>query len=212
MLKPRTIWKTIRSRCARYNAYTRAYSNSPDWPLVLWLRKQLFRSTVVASCQYLAQGTVLDIGTGPGSLPRLLAEIAPNIRVVGIDIERVLLQDARRAVLRNPAQNRISFLLADAHALPFFDGSFDMVVSVASLHLLHDRPKAITESYRVLKHEGIALMLVGGRQIYPGKMWLLDFITNRSAKYLKSIFETAGFKEIQIANPQSNLLRVVGRK
>ena len=212
MLKPLSIWKIIRNQWARYNAYRRAYSNSPDWPLVLWLRKQLFKSTAVASCQYLAQGTVLDIGTGPGSLPRLLAEIAPNIRVIGIDIEKVLLQDARKGVLRNPAQNRISFLLADAHALPFFDGSFDMVVSVASLHLLHDRQKAITESYRVLKHEGIALMLVGRQRIYPGKMSLLDFVTNRSAKYLKLIFETAGFKEIQISNPQSSLLRVVGRK
>lgn len=212
MLKPRNTWKAIRSRCARYKAYTRAYSNSPDWPLVLWLRKHLFRNTAVMSCRYLAQGRVLDIGTGAGNLPRLLAEIAPNIRVIGIDVERVLLQDARRAVLRNPAQNRISFVLADAHALPFLEGSFEMVVSVASLHLFQDRPKAITESYRVLKQEGIALMLVGGSRIYPGKMWLLDFFTNRSAKYLKLIFETAGFKEIQITNPQSGLLRVVGRK
>lgn len=212
MLKSPSIWKTIRNQWARYNAYRRAYSNSPDWPLVLWLRKPLFKGTAVTSCQYLAQGTVLDIGTGPGSLPRLLTEIAPNIKVIGIDTERVLLQDARKSVLRNPAQNRISFLLADAHALPFSDGSFEMVVSVASLHLLHDRQKAITESYRVLKHEGTALMVVGNRRIYPGRISLLDFITNRSAKYLKSIFETAGFKEIQIASPQSGLLRVVGRK
>jgi ubiquinone/menaquinone biosynthesis C-methylase UbiE len=212
MLKPRNIWKTIRNQCARYNAYTRAYSNSPEWPLVLRFRKPLFKSTAVASCQYLARGTVLDIGTGPGSLPRLLAEISPNIRVIGIDIERVLLQDARKSVLRNPTQNRISFLLADAHALPFCDGSFDMVVSVASLHLLHDRQKAITESYQVLKHGGVALMLVGRQRIYPGKMSLLDFVTNRSAKYLKSIFETAGFKEIQTVNLDFSLLRVVGRK
>jgi SAM-dependent methyltransferase len=212
MLKLHSIGKSIRSQWTRHNAYRRAYSNSPDWRLVLWFRKQLFKSTADVACQYLAQGRVLDIGTGPGNLPRILAEIAPNIRVTGIDIERVLLQDAQGAVLKNPDQNRISFVLADAHALPFFEGSFDMVVSVASLHLLSDRPKAITESYRVLKQEGIALMLVGGRQVYPGKMWLLDFFTNRSAKYLKSIFETAGFKEIQITNPQSGLLRAVGRK
>jgi ubiquinone/menaquinone biosynthesis C-methylase UbiE len=212
MLKLRSIGKSIRSRWARHNAYRRAYSNSPDWRLVLWFRKQLFKSTADVACQYLAQGTVLDAGTGPGSLPRVLAEIAPNVRVIGIDIERVLLRDARRASLRKPARNRVSFLLADAHALPFVDGSFDMVVSVASLHLLSDRPKAITESHRVLKQEGIALMLVGGRRVYPGKMWLLNFFTDRSARYLQSIFETAGFKEIQVTNPQSGLLRVVGRK
>jgi ubiquinone/menaquinone biosynthesis C-methylase UbiE len=145
-------------------------------------------------------------------LPRLLAEIAPNIRAIGIDIERPLLQDAQKAVLRNSAKNRISFLLADAHALPFLDASFDMVVSVASLHLFHDRQEAIAESYRVLKHGGIALMLVGRQRIYPGRISVFDFFTNRSTKYLRTIFETAGFKEIQTANPQSSLLRVVGRK
>jgi ubiquinone/menaquinone biosynthesis C-methylase UbiE len=212
MLNTRGIWKTIRSQCARYSAYTRAYSNSPEWPLVVRFRKPLFRSTAVASCQYLAQGTVLDIGTGPGTLPRLLAEIAPNVEVIGVDIEPVLLQDARKDTLRNAVQARVSFLLADAPALPFSDGSFDMIVSIASLHLWHDRQKGIAESYRVLKHGGIALMLVGRQRIYPGNIALLDFVTNRSAKYLKSILETAGFKEIRIANPQPNLLRAEGRK
>lgn len=212
MLKPGNIWKIIRSQWARYNAYQRAYSNSPEWPLVLRLRKPLFKRTAVSSCQYLAQGTVLDIGTGPGTLPRVLAETAPNIRVVGIDVERALLQDAQEDVLRNAVQDRASFLLADAHALPFLSGSFEMVVSIASLHLWRDRQKCISELYRVLKERGIVLMLVGRFRIYPGKISLLDFVTKGSAKYLKSIFEAAGFKEIQTAYPESNWLRVVGRK
>lgn len=212
MLKLRDIWKIIHSQWARYNAYQRAYSNSPEWPLVLQRRKPLFKRIAVSSCQYLAQGIVLDIGTGPGTLPRLLAEIAPNIRVIGIDIERALLQDAQKDVLRNVVQNRALFLLADAHALPFFDCSFDMVLSIASLYLWHDRQKAINESYRVLKQGGIALMLVGRFLIYPGKISLFDFVTKGSAKYLKSIFEAAGFREIQTAYLESSWLRVVGRK
>lgn len=209
MLKPRYIWKTVRSWGARYGAYMRAYSNSPEWPLVLWQRKPLFRRVAVSSCQYLAQGTVLDVGTGPGTLPRFLVETAPNIRVVGIDIEPALLQDAQRDASRDGVQNRASFLLADAHALPFPDGSFDMVLSIASLHLWHDRQRAINESYRVLRNGGVVSMLVGRRLIYPGKVWLLDFVTKRSAKYLKSIFEAARFKEIQTVYAESNWLRVV---
>jgi MPBQ/MSBQ methyltransferase len=152
------------------------------------------------------------MGTGPGTLPRFLVETAPNIRVIGIDIEPVLLQDARRDVSRDAVQNRALFLLADAHALPFSDGSFEMVLSIASLHLWHDRQKAISESYGVLKEGGIALMLVGRRLIYPGKMPLLDFVTKRSAKYLKSIFEAAGFREIETAYSESSWLRIVGRR
>jgi ubiquinone/menaquinone biosynthesis C-methylase UbiE len=212
MLKPRYIWKAIRNRGARYRAYIRAYSNSPEWPIVLWQRKPLFRRVAISSCQYLARGTVLDMGTGPGTLPRFLVETAPNIRVIGIDIEPVLLQDARRDVSRDAVQNRALFLLADAHALPFSDGSFEMVLSIASLHLWHDRQKAISESYGVLKEGGIALMLVGRRLIYPGKMPLLDFVTKRSAKYLKSIFEAAGFREIETAYSESSWLRIVGRR
>jgi ubiquinone/menaquinone biosynthesis C-methylase UbiE len=136
-------------------------------------------------------------------------ETAPNIRVVGIDIEPALLQDAQRDASRDGVQNRASFLLADAHALPFPDGSFDMVLSIASLHLWHDRQRAINESYRVLRNGGVVSMLVGRRLIYPGKVWLLDFVTKRSAKYLKSIFEAARFKEIQTVYAESNWLRVV---
>ena len=212
MLKPRNTWKTIRSQWARYNAYKRAYSYSPEWPLVLRLRKPLFKSTAVLSCQYLAKGTVLDMGTGPGTLPHLLAEIAPNTRVIGIDLERALLQDAQEDALRNAVHDRASFLLADAHALPFSDGSFDMVVSIASLHLWHDRQKCVCESYRVLKQGATVLMLVGRLRVYPGKISLLDLVTKGSGKYLKSIFEAAGFEEIQIAYPESSWLRVVGRK
>lgn len=192
--------------------YRRAYSNSLDWPLVLSLRKQLFRRTATESCQYLAQGTVLDIGTGPGTLPRLLAEIAPNTRVIGLDIERALLQDAREDVHGKEAYDRISFVLAGADALPFSDGSFDMVLSIASLHLWPDHQKGITESYRVLKHGGIALMLVGRQRIYPGRIRLLGLVTKGSAKYMEFVFETAGFKEIQIAGCEFGWLRVVGRK
>jgi ubiquinone/menaquinone biosynthesis C-methylase UbiE len=195
-----------------YRAYVRAYSNSLEWPIVLWQRKPLFRRVAVSSCQHLAQGTILDMGTGPGTLPRLLAEVAPNIRVVGIDIEPVLLQDAQRDAFRDGVQSRASFLLADAHALPFLDGSFDMVLSIASLHLWHDRPKAINESYRVLKKGGVVSMLVGRRLVYPGRIWLLDFVTKGSARYLKSVFENAGFEEVQTAYADSTWVRVVGRR
>lgn len=212
MLKPRSIHKTIRTKWTRYNAYRRAYSNSLDWPLVLWLRKQLFRNTAVESCQYLAQGTVLDVGTGPGTMPRSLAEIAPNIRVVGLDIERELLQDARKDVLGNTAYDRVSYVLASADTLPFSDGSFDMVLSVASLHLWPDRRKGITESYRVLKHGGIALVLVGRQRVYPGRITLLGLVTKGSAKHLESIFVTAGFRGVQVAASGFGWLRVVGRK
>jgi ubiquinone/menaquinone biosynthesis C-methylase UbiE len=212
MLKPRHIWKAIRNWGARYIAYTRAYSNSPEWPIVLRQRKPLFRRIAISSCQCLAQGTVLDMGTGPGTLPRFLVETAPNIRAVGIDIEPALLQDARRDASRDGVQNRASFLLADAHALPFSDGSFDMVLSIASLHLWHDRQKAINESYRVLRKGGVVSMLVGRRLVYPGKVWLLDFVTKRSAKYLKSVFEAAGFKEIRTVYAESSWLRIVARR
>ena len=190
----------------------RAYSNSPEWPIVLWQRKPLFRRVAASSCQHLAQGTILDMGTGPGTLPRLLAEVAPNTRVVGIDIEPVLVQDARRDAVRDGVQSRTSLLLADAHALPFLDGSFDMVLSIASLHLWHDRQKAINESYRVLKKGGVASMLVGRRLVYPGKIWLLDFVTKASARYLKSVFEVAGFEEVQTEYAETSWLRVVGRR
>ena len=202
-----SLWK----RKIRWEAYNRAYRTSL-WKLVMQGRKPLFKRIAIETPQYLARGTVLDVGTGPGRLPLLLAEVAPNIKCIGIDLEPILLNDGRRKALISQGYDGISFLLADVQALPFRDQSFDMVISTMSLHQWPNRQKGAAELRRVLKNGGIAIIFVGRIQLYPGKVGLFDYATRKSAKYLAAIFGSAGFKDMKITYPQFDLLKFTGRK
>ena len=89
---------------------------------------------------------VLDIATGPGYVAGRAA--ARGAEVVGADVAESMLELAREL------QPGVEFRQADAHDLPFADGSFDAVVgNFAILHL--GRPEqAVAEFVRVLAPGG----------------------------------------------------------
>ena len=96
-------------------------------------------------------GTVLDAGCGGGGMPLSLAEHART--VVGIDpINRF--GDAGVRLARERRLTGLHFARADGMALPFADGSFDLVLSHAVIEHVADAPKYLEECRRVLAPEG----------------------------------------------------------
>jgi ubiquinone/menaquinone biosynthesis C-methylase UbiE len=96
---------------------------------------------------------VLDLGCGTGAL---LHALAPRLASgVGVDVSRGMLTCAQRRLAAHP---RLSFLQADPRALPFFDASFDVVISFLSFRYL-DWPSAFAEIRRVLAPDGRFLMI-----------------------------------------------------
>ena len=96
-------------------------------------------------------GRVLDAGCGGGGMPVSLAEEVRS--VVGIDpIPRF--RDAGIRLGRERQLNRLHFVLADGMALPFADGSFDLVLSHAVIEHVADAPLYLRECARVLAPGG----------------------------------------------------------
>jgi ubiquinone/menaquinone biosynthesis C-methylase UbiE len=56
--------------------------------------------------------------------------------------------------------------VADAEALPFADGSFDLVYSHGVLHHTPDTQRAINEVHRVLKPGGVAMVMLYHKSSY----------------------------------------------
>ena len=69
----------------------------------------------------------LDLGAGTGKAARLLARRFPQAEVVGVDLAPAMVQEAR-GLLDPEFADRVRFDVADASALPFGDGEFDLVV------------------------------------------------------------------------------------
>jgi ubiquinone/menaquinone biosynthesis C-methylase UbiE len=98
-------------------------------------------------------GTVVDLGCGPGEVLVRAAALAPSLDLAGVDIDAELVERASlKADRRLPAATRRPrFVVADAGALPFADGTVDLVVSSYAVHHLPDRHAARAEIMRVLK-------------------------------------------------------------
>jgi SAM-dependent methyltransferase len=85
----------------------------------------------------------LEVGCGEGRVARDLA--ARGHRVVALDASPTLAVSAAAA---DPAGR---YLVADAAALPFGNGCFDLVVAYNSLMYVDDMPAAVAEAARVLE-------------------------------------------------------------
>lgn len=104
---------------------------------------------------YLRPGLrLLDCGCGPGSITVGLAEwVAPG-EVVGMDVAPEQLERARAQAEEQGVPN-VTFERGDAMALPFEDGSFDVVFAHAVLKHLADPVAVLREFRRVLRPTGI---------------------------------------------------------
>ena len=109
---------------------------------------------------YLHPGmTVLDCGSGPGSLTIEIAErVAPG-QVVGIDVNPEQCAKAQALATERGIAN-VRFEPADVYALPYPDATFDAVFSHALVTHLANPMRAFAESRRVLKLTGVLAVSV----------------------------------------------------
>jgi SAM-dependent methyltransferase len=89
---------------------------------------------------------LLDLATGTGAVARAVA--ARGASVVGVDVSAPMLAVAREL------SGDIDFRVADAHALPFSEGEFDLVVCSLALSHFHEPSKAMGEALRILRAGG----------------------------------------------------------
>ncbi len=95
---------------------------------------------------------VLDVGCGGGHGLVALATERPDLSLVGVDLSAGQVARAKRRVAR--FGTRVSVVEGSALELPFAEGSFDAVMSIASIKHWPDQPKGLSECLRVLRQGG----------------------------------------------------------
>jgi ubiquinone/menaquinone biosynthesis C-methylase UbiE len=103
----------------------------------------------------LKTGRVLDVGTGPGKLPIIIASERPMLRVTGLDLSADMVKIAEKEARQRGLKN-VEFRQGNASELPFHDQEFDLVLTTLSFHHWKQPEQGLDEIYRVLREGGEA--------------------------------------------------------
>lgn len=153
MTIPAPITEHTMTRISRDNAFgprANAYVHSP----VHAQGPDLERLEAIARERRPAQ--VLDLGCGSGHAAFRLALHAGT--VTAADVSAGMLQAVQDEAAAMDLEN-VSTCHADAAALPFDDGTFDLVITRFSAHHWHDFAGGLREARRVLRRDGMAVFI-----------------------------------------------------
>jgi ubiquinone/menaquinone biosynthesis C-methylase UbiE len=157
----------------KYDRFARWYDwfeGVPDLLGLSKLRRRLLQG---------ASDRVLEVAVGTGKNLRFYPR---GSRVIALDLSREMLNVARKRAAKLPIN--VSFLLADAEALPFSAESFDTVVSSLSSCTFPDPMTALREIARVCKPSGRIFLLEHGRS---NQGWLARFQDRHADQFAKPL-------------------------
>jgi SAM-dependent methyltransferase len=134
---------------AAYDEHAAEYARSLDPTLA----SSVERLVELADLQRGAR--LLDVATGTGTVAR--AAERRGASVVGVDVSGPMLAVAREA------SPEIEFRRADAHALPFERGAFDVVTCGLAVSHFNEPLRALGEVLRVLREGGCLVVSAWGQ-------------------------------------------------
>ncbi|TQM10581.1 ArsR family transcriptional regulator /transcriptional regulator [Pseudoxanthomonas sp. 3HH-4] len=144
----------------------------------------------------LETGDVLDIASGDGVLAELLSPHAK--RYVCIDTSTRVVAAAGERLRRFP---NVEVREGDMHALPFKDGSFDLVVLMHALTYSAKPAQAVAEAARVLRRGGRLLLSSLGKHEHKSVVEAYGHVNlGFTEKELRRFAEKAG---LDIANAET---------
>lgn len=101
---------------------------------------------------------ILDIATGTGDLAILMSETNAE-KIVGLDLSVGMLEVGKTKIAAKNLSNKIEMVVGDSENLPFEDNSFDAITVAFGIRNFETLNKGLAEIYRVLKPNGIFVIL-----------------------------------------------------
>ena len=147
--KKEQVTKMFDTISKEYDGLNRVISFGID---VKWRKKVV---DIVAKKQ---PNIILDIATGTGDLAINLSKTNAS-KVIGLDISDGMLKVGRQKIVKKKLNKTIEMVLGDSESLPFEDNTFDAITVAFGVRNFENLEKGLTEILRVLKPQGIFVIL-----------------------------------------------------
>ena len=187
MLKPYQ-----KSRSSKKNQIEKMFDKiSDDYDFLNWIitfnNHKRWKNNILSIAKKLNPTKALDIATGTADIAIMLGSI-PNCEVVGVDISEQMLNIGRDKIRKKNLQKSVSLQNGDAENLNYNDNFFDLITIGFGVRNFQDLEKGLGESFRVLKPNGVLIVLETSVPENKIIRLLYSFFTRTYIPLMASIF------------------------
>ncbi len=147
--------------------------------------------------------SVLDIGCGGGKAVNIFHLMLKTSKIYGIDHSLDMVNHSKKVNKIGINKGNIEIVQADAKKLPYSNGIFDIVTAFDTISFWDDIDNSINEIKRVLKDDGIFVIVNG----YPraGTKWYKVVKFKNDNEY-RSFLSDRGFNKIDIVIEKNTII------
>ena len=117
---------------------------------------------------------LLDVAGGTGDVAFRFLKRAPGASAVVCDLTESMLVAGKERAEADSLADRLDWVVGDAMALPFADGSFDVYTISFGIRNVTRIGDALAEAYRVLRPGGRLMVLEFSQVPVPALQWAYD--------------------------------------
>lgn len=128
-----------------------------------------WRKKAIHTLKPLNPKVILDVATGTGDFALQALSLKPE-KVIGVDISDGMLEMGRKKIEKLGLQHLVELKSGDSENLGFEENKFDAVTVAFGVRNFENLEKGLAEIYRVLKSEGMIVVLEFSRpKAFPFK-------------------------------------------
>lgn len=152
------------------------------------LLKRLQAKDIMKALNIQPRDLLLDFGCGSGYMTVEMAKVAQ--KAYGIDV----IDYIEKIQIPEKLKGRLEFIKTSGTRLPFLDNTFDKILASEVLPMIPDPTQFLSEMRRVLKPEGLLIIVNGGghptvKEAFDKRALLLKILKNIYSKRMPSSYE-----------------------
>ncbi len=135
---------------------------------------KLWRRKAIRMLSAYPHDSILDVATGTGDFAITATRLNPE-KVTGFDLSANMIEVGRQKIEKLGLQNTVQFIKGDSENMPFPDDSYDAITVGFGVRNFENLEKGLSEFLRVLKNDGVAVILEFSKPRYFPMKQLYNF-------------------------------------